>query len=50
MDNGFWQLRSVEVGLEAASEDQGREGPGRYYTKKGQDLGVRPEATLEDNR
>lgn len=43
-------MRSVEVGLEAASEDQEREGPGANYTKKGQDIGVRLEATLEDNR
>lgn len=49
MDDGLRQLRSMEVGLQAASGDQGREGPGANYTKKVQDIGVRPEATLEDN-
>lgn len=42
MGNGSRQLRSSGGRLEAAFEDQGREGPGTNWTKKWQDIGETP--------
>lgn len=50
MGNGSRQLRSSGGRLEAASEDQGREGPGTDCTKKWQDIEVTPKSTLKDHR